>query len=215
MYRYTGTHSRGRTLSLCLSLSHARTCMHVHTHTHARTYIMHTLPPSHVSFSLLLPTRHLIFLPYLSLCLSLLPICPWQRNKEPSKPGVEVKLLTVAIDIRRERESKSLQHCVLRYTCAKYRFWGEIPVKIPVRLSVPVPSPTKHLCMYLHMIITKLLFRCKHMKYTQQKHRENLYHLKLNVSDQGIHAVMRPCHKLFLTLQPYMLALVSTDNNSN
>ena len=63
------------------------------------------------------------------------------RNKEPSKPGVEVKLLTVAIDIRRERESKSLQHCVLRYTGAKYRLWGEIPVKIPVRLSVPVPSP--------------------------------------------------------------------------
>ena len=35
-----------------------------------------------------------------------------------------------------------MQHCVLRYTSAKYRFWGEIPVKIPVRLSVPVPSPT-------------------------------------------------------------------------
>ena len=79
----------------------------------------------------------------LSLCLSLLPICPWQRNRESSKPGVEVKLLTVAINIRRERESKSLQHCVLRYTGAKYRFWSEIPVKIPVRLSVPVPSPIK------------------------------------------------------------------------
>ena len=39
----------------------------------------------------------------LSLCLSLLPICPWLRNKEPSKPGVDVKLLTVAIDMRRER----------------------------------------------------------------------------------------------------------------
>ena len=53
----------------------------------------------------------------------------------------------MAIDIRRERESKSLQHCVLRYTGAKYRFWGEIPVKILVRLPVPVPSPTKeHLC---------------------------------------------------------------------
>ena len=132
MYRYTGTHSRGRTL--CLSLSHARTRMHVHTHKHkhAHTHIMHTLPPpshpSDVSFSLLLPTRHLVFLPSLSLCLSLLPTCTWQRNKEPSKPGVEVKLLTVAIDIRRERESKSLQHCVLRYTGAKYRFWGEIPI---------------------------------------------------------------------------------------
>ena len=45
----------------------------------------------------------------LSLCLSLLPICPWQRrNKEPSKPGVEVKLLTVAIDIRREREREQI-----------------------------------------------------------------------------------------------------------
>ena len=141
-------------LSLSLSLSHARTCMHVHTHTHARahTHIMHILPPrnppppppSDISFSLLLSTRHLVFLPSLSLCLSLLPICPWQRNKKPSKPGVEVRLLTVAIDIRREREreSKSLQHCVLRYTGAKYRFWGEIPVKIPVRLSVPVPSPS-------------------------------------------------------------------------
>ena len=116
---------------------------------------MHKLPPSppppppplgriFVSFPLLLPTRHLVFLPSLSLCLSLLPICPWQRNKESSKPGVEVKLLTVAIDIRRERESKSLQHCVLRYTGAKYRFLGEIPVKIPVRLSIPVPSPSGH-----------------------------------------------------------------------
>ena len=119
MYRYTGTHSRGRTLSL--SLSHARTCMHVHTHTrahtHAHTHITHPsppLPPSDVSFSLLLPTRHLIFLPSLSLCLSLLPICPWQRNKEPSKPGVEVKLLTVAIDIRRERER--VNHCNIMYS---------------------------------------------------------------------------------------------------
>ena len=32
--------------------------------------------------------------------------------------------------------------CVPRYTGAKYRFRGEIPVKIPVRLSVPVPSFT-------------------------------------------------------------------------
>ena len=126
MYRYTRTHSRGRTLSLCLSLSHARTCMHVHTHTHTRahphTHIMHTLPPppplpSDVSFSLLLPTRHLVFLPSLSLCLSLLPICPWQRNKEPSKPGVEVKLLTVAIDIRREREQITATLCTPVYRC--------------------------------------------------------------------------------------------------
>ena len=90
-------------LSLCLSLSLTRTHMHARAHTH----IMHTLlpsppplPPSDVSFSLLLPTRHLVFLPSLSLC----PICPWQRNKEPSKPGAAVKLLTIAIDIRRERE---------------------------------------------------------------------------------------------------------------
>ena len=131
MYRYTGTHSRGRTLSLSLSLSHARTCMHVHTqththaHTHAHTYIMHTLPPfpppppppSDVSFSLLLPTRHLVFLPSLSLCLSLLPICPWQHNKEPSKPGVEVKLLTVAIDTRREREQITATLCTPVYRC--------------------------------------------------------------------------------------------------
>ena len=146
-------------LSLCLSLSHARICMHVHIHTDAHTHAhTHTLcthsppPPPHssdVSFSLFLPTRHLVFLPSLSLCLSLLPICLWQRNKEPSKPVVEVKLLTVAIDIRREREreSKSLQHCVLRYISAKYRFWGEIPVKIQVRLSVPVPSPNRHPAM--------------------------------------------------------------------
>ena len=126
MYRYTRTHSRGRTLSLSLSLSvslslshthaHARTCIHTYTRAHARTHIhyAHTSsllsppppppPPSDVSFPPLLPTRHLVFLPSLSLCLSLLPICPWQRNKEPSKPGVEVKLLTVAMDIRRERE---------------------------------------------------------------------------------------------------------------
>ena len=50
----------------------------------------------------------------LSLCLSLLPICPWQRNKELSKPGVEVKLLTVAIDIRRERERAN--HCKIVYS---------------------------------------------------------------------------------------------------
>ena len=147
MYRYTGTHSRGRTLSVCLSHTHIHACTCTHTHACTRTHT-HTLcthfpspppsPPSDVSFSLL-PTRHLVFLPSLGLCLSLLPICPWQPNKEPSKPGVEVKLLTVAIDIR--RESKSLQHCVLRYTGAKYRFWGEIPVKIPVWLSVPIPSP--------------------------------------------------------------------------
>ena len=48
----------------------------------------------------------------LSLCLSLLPICPWQRNKEPSKPDVEVKFLTVAIDIRRERAN----HCNIVYS---------------------------------------------------------------------------------------------------
>ena len=145
-------------LSLSLTCTHMHACAHTHTHTHtharARTHthahthtLCNTSPlpplPSDVSFSLLLPTRHLVFLPSLSLCLSLLPICPWQRNKEPSKPGVEVKLLTVAIDIKREREIKSLQHCVLRYTGAKYRFWDEIPVKIPVRLSVPVPR-TNH-----------------------------------------------------------------------
>ena len=53
----------------------------------------------------------------LSLCLSLLPICPWQRNKEPSKPGVEVKLLTVAIDIRREREQITATLCTPVYWC--------------------------------------------------------------------------------------------------
>ena len=46
-----------------------------------------------------------------TLSLSLLPICPWQRNKEPPKPGVEVKLLTVAIDIRREREQITATLC--------------------------------------------------------------------------------------------------------
>ena len=55
----------------------------------------------------------------LSLCLSLLPICPWQCNKEPSKPGVEVKLLTVAIDIRREREREQITAtlCTPVYRC--------------------------------------------------------------------------------------------------
>ena len=54
----------------------------------------------------------------LSLYLSLLPICPWQRNKEPSKPGVEVELLTVAIDIRRERERERerANHCNIVYS---------------------------------------------------------------------------------------------------
>ena len=143
MYRCTGTHSRVGTLSLTRTHMHASAHMCTRTHTH--THYAHTPPPpppppppSDVSFSLLLPTCHLVFLPSLSLCLSLLPICPWQRNTEPSKPGVEVKLLTVAIDIRRERESKSLQLCVLWYTGAKYRFRGEIPVW----LSVPVPSPS-------------------------------------------------------------------------
>ena len=55
----------------------------------------------------------------LSLCLSLLPICPWQRSKEPSKPGVEVKLLTVAIDIRREREQTTATLCTPVYRCKK------------------------------------------------------------------------------------------------
>ena len=53
----------------------------------------------------------------LSLCLSLLPICPWQHNKEPSKPGVEIKLLTVAIDIRREREQIAATLCAPVYRC--------------------------------------------------------------------------------------------------
>ena len=113
-------------LSLSLSLNHAHACTCTHTHTRTRTHT-HTLcthfppppppPPSDVSFSLLLPTRHLIFLPSHSLCLSLLPICPWQRNKEPSKPGVEVKHLTVAIDIRREREQSTATLCTPVYRC--------------------------------------------------------------------------------------------------
>ena len=118
-------------LSVCLSLSlsltrtHMHACAHTHTCAHARTHTLCTHfpplphppppPPSDVSFSLLLPTRHLVFLPSLSLCLSLLPICPWQHNKEPSKPGVEVKLLTVAIDIRREREQITAILCTPIY----------------------------------------------------------------------------------------------------
>ena len=119
--------TQGAELSLSLSVSLTRTHMHArahtqtHTHTRAHTRTRtHTLcthfppPPSPLGriFSLLLPTRHLVFLPSLSLCLSLLPICPWQRNKEPSKPGVEVKLLIVAIDIRRERAN----HCNIVYS---------------------------------------------------------------------------------------------------
>ena len=124
MYRYARTHSRGRTLSLCLSLS----LMAAHEEDE---FIVVRSERGKVNI-----WRHFGFKKRktdntLSLYLSLLSICPWQRNKEPSKPGVEVKLLTVAIDIRRERESKSLQHCVLRYTSAKYQFWGEILVKIP------------------------------------------------------------------------------------
>ena len=124
-YKYTGIpepiQGAELSLSLSVSLSHARTCMHVHTLAHARTHThyAHTPPPpsSDVSFPLLLPTRHLVFLPSLSLRLSLLPICPWLRNKEPSKPGVKVKLLTVAIDIRREREQITATLCTPVYRC--------------------------------------------------------------------------------------------------
>ena len=49
----------------------------------------------------------------LSLCLSLLPICPWQRKKEPSKPGVEVKLFTVAID---NKKCERANHCNIVYS---------------------------------------------------------------------------------------------------
>ena len=162
VYRYgskcTGIPEPTQGAELSLSRTHMHARAHTHTRARTHTHYAHTSPlpppppppPSDVCFSLLLPTRHLVFLPSLSLCLSLLPICPWQRNKEPSKPGIEVKLLTVAIDIRRERESKSLQHCVLWYTSAKYWFWGEIPVKILVRLSIPVPSPT-HVAMEQNM----------------------------------------------------------------
>ena len=115
-------------LSLSLSLSHTHTSTHMHAraHIHTRARIRtqtHTLcthftpPPSDVSFPLLLPTRHLVFLPSLSLCLSLLPICLWQRNKEPSKPGVEVKLVTVAIDIKTEREQITTTLCTPVYRC--------------------------------------------------------------------------------------------------
>ena len=105
---------------LSLTRTHMHTRGHTHRRAHTHTHIMHTLPPPlppDISFSLLLPTRHLVFLPSLSLCLSLLPICPWQRNKEPSKPGIEVKLLTVAIDIRREREQITATLCTLVYRC--------------------------------------------------------------------------------------------------
>ena len=101
-----------------LTRTHMHACAHTRTHTHY-AHISPLPPPSHsseVSFSLLLPTRH-VFLPALSLCLLLLPICPWQRNKEPSKPGAEVKLLTVAIDIRREREQITASLCTPVYRC--------------------------------------------------------------------------------------------------
>ena len=115
-------------LSLCLTThthththAHACTCTHTHAHTHAHTHthIMHTLPPSPPPPPTPPPPPlGRIFFPpstYTSprLCLSLLPICPWQRNKEPSKPGVQVKLLTVAIDIR-ERERAN--HCNIVYS---------------------------------------------------------------------------------------------------
>ena len=117
---------RQNSLSLTLSLTcthmharaHTHRCAHARTHTHyAHTLPPPLPPPSDISFFLLLPTRHLVFLPSLSLCLSLVPICPWQRNKEPSKPGVEVKLSTLAIDIRREREEITATLCtpVYRY----------------------------------------------------------------------------------------------------
>ena len=51
----------------------------------------------------------------LSLCLSLLPICRWQRNEEPSKPGVEVKLLTVTIDITYKKRERA-NHCNIVYS---------------------------------------------------------------------------------------------------
>ena len=106
MHRYTGTHSRGRTLSL--SLMKMAAC-------EEEEFIVVRNERGKANI-----WRHFGFKKRktdntLSFCLLVLPICPWQRNKEPSKPGVEVKLLTVAADIRRERERKSLQHCVPRF----------------------------------------------------------------------------------------------------
>ena len=127
--------------------------MRAHARTH--TYYAHTypLPPSDVSFSLLLPTHHLVFLPSLSLCLSLL-LCPWQRNKERSKPGVEVKLLTKWLWPLnyKKRESKSLQHCVLWYTSAKYQFWGEIPVKYRYSYPYQYPAPLINVCYHSALV---------------------------------------------------------------
>ena len=92
VYRYgskcTGipepTHGAELSLSVSLSRTHMHARAHTHTRAHARTHThyAHTSPflppllPSDVFFSLLLPTRHLVFLPSLSLCLSRLPICP-------------------------------------------------------------------------------------------------------------------------------------------
>ena len=78
----------------------------------------------------------------LSLCLSLLPICPWQRNKEPSKPGAEVKLLTVAIDIRKEREQITATLCTPVYRC-KIPVLGRNTGKNTGTVTVPVPRPRK------------------------------------------------------------------------
>ena len=69
--------TQGAELSLSVSLSLSRTHMHVRAHAHARAHThAHTLcthftpPPSDVSFPLLLPTRHLVFLPSLSLSIA-------------------------------------------------------------------------------------------------------------------------------------------------
>ena len=136
-------------LSLSLSLSLSRTHMHARACTHARTHTLCTHsppPPSDISFSLLLCTRHLVFLPSLSLCLLLLPICPWQRNKEPSKPGVEVKLFTVAIDIRRERAN----HCSIVYSGIPVQNTGsgmKYRYGYPYRYPALAVNRLQHVCL--------------------------------------------------------------------
>ena len=117
MYRYTGTHSRGRTLSLslclCLSVSVSLSLTKMAAREEDEFIVVRNERGKANIW------RHFGFKKRktdntLSLCLSLLPIRPWQRNKEPSKPGVEVKLLTVAINIRRERERAN--HCNIEYS---------------------------------------------------------------------------------------------------
>ena len=174
---------------------HARAHTRAHTHTH--TLCTHS-PPSSLLRTYLFPSStytspHLPTFPQsLSIAPTNMPVAVQQRTLY-SKPGVEIKLLTVAIDIRRERESKSLQHCILQYTGAKYRFWGEIPVPVPshiLRQLKWIKSKTKTIFSISTITITPKSFLLPNLRdqgnsglqWYFKPHKLALFHVILTVN---------------------------------